>query len=115
MRVRTSFSAWSLGLILVLAAHAQTAHAQAAGLSDRMLITDPSGIPIFDFYIPEQVPGTVETSLTFDGSPGPVAPIPLAFALSLPGTSVVVLTEPANDPVDPTAIQIVMNARRNAS
>ena len=39
MRVRTSFSAWSLGLILVLAAHAQTAHAQAAGLSDRFSST----------------------------------------------------------------------------
>src|SRR5262249_5104752 len=66
-----------------------------------------TGVSIFDNSIPEggAVGGTGgETTLTYAGGPLPVSPppIPLTSALTIPGVSVLILTEPANQPPDPT-------------
>src|SRR5215471_13662858 len=81
-----AFRALSASLVasaLALAVHTHVAN--AATLSDRMVITDPTGAPIFDQSIPE-VPTAVETSLTFAGGPAPVSPppIPITSAITIP-------------------------------
>jgi hypothetical protein len=90
-----------LTLALVLAGHVRAAHA-ANVPSDRMVINDSTGTAIFDNSIPEDPAG--ETTLTWAGGPTPVnpPPIPLTSVLTIPGVSVLILSEPANQPPDPT-------------
>src|ERR1043165_6710447 len=68
-------------------------------LSDRMLITDPTGLPIFDNVIFEGAAAPIEPPLTFAGPPFPVPPpIPPIAAIGIPGVSIVVLAEPPGPP-----------------
>jgi hypothetical protein len=76
----------------------------AAAASDQLLITDSAGVVMFDNSIPEGgAAGSVEPTLTFAGGPAPVPPpIPLASAITIPGINIVLLMEPATEPLDPT-------------
>jgi hypothetical protein len=88
-------------LALAVAGRVDVARA-ASGPSDRLLISDPTGLPIFDNSLPETATAP-ETSLTFAGGPTPVSPppIPISSAITIPGVSIVVLTEPAGTTSDP--------------
>jgi hypothetical protein len=80
---------------------AQIAGAQVSTLSDRMVISDPSGAVVFDNTIPE-IATAGELPLVFGGGPGPVAPaISPGVAVTIPGVSVVLLLEPAGEPIEP--------------
>lgn len=100
-----SFSFVAIALALVV--HANLA--KAATLSDRLLISDSTGLPIFDNSIPE-APTAGETSLTFNGGPTPVSPppIPISSAITIPGVSLVVLSEPAGETPDPGQPPLVL-------
>jgi hypothetical protein len=102
MRARETVLFCTLSLVAAFTVH--VGYAKAA--SDRMLITGSGGAPVlFDNSIPEgsAPPANPETSLTFSGGPAP-APLPpgLPGIIGSPGVSVVVLTEPASEPPDPT-------------
>jgi PEP-CTERM motif-containing protein len=93
---------------LVIAGHAGAARA-ASTLSDRLLITDTAGgATIFDQSIPEDA--AAEPTLTFAGGPAPVSPppIPIASAIGIPGVAILILTEPAGEPPDPTEPPLVL-------
>lgn len=98
-----------LALALAIAGHAGSAKA-ADVPSDRMLVTDTAGTPIFDNSIPETA-AAGETTLTYAGGPTPVTPppIPLTSALTIPGVAVLILTEPASEPPDPTEPPIILS------
>ncbi|HVU90482.1 MAG TPA: PEP-CTERM sorting domain-containing protein [Pirellulales bacterium] len=98
----------TLGAVVVsiyFVAFGGNAYGQDALPSDELLITD-LGVPIFDQLIAESGPGAVENSLTW--SPGAVAPLPPVAAATVPGASIVILTEPANEPLDPGEIPITI-------
>jgi hypothetical protein len=102
MRARRVVLFGSLGLLAAFTVHVESANAA----SDRMLILSTSGGVLFDNSIPEGSvlpPVNPETSLTFNGGPAP-APLPpgLLGIIGTPGVNVVVLTEPAIEPPDPT-------------
>src|SRR5579872_1418825 len=85
-----------------------TAGAQSNSLSDRMLISIPGAV-VFDNSIPELVTAG-EPPLVFGGGPAPVSPaIPPGVAITTPGVSLVLLTEPAGEPVDPGEVPIVIS------
>jgi hypothetical protein len=98
-----------VSLALVTAGHAGVARA-ASTLSDRLLITDTAGgAPIFDQSIPEGA-AAGEPTLTFAGGPAPVSPppIPIASAITIPGVAILVLTEAAGTPPDPTEPPLIL-------
>ncbi len=98
----------TLGAVVVsiyFVAVGSNAYGQNAVPSDELLITD-LGVPIFDQLIAEPGPGAVETSLTW--APAAVAPLPPLVAATVPGASIVILTEPANEPLDPGEIPITI-------
>src|SRR5262249_42064557 len=64
-----------LALALAIAGHVSAAKA-AEILSDRMLVTDSAGVPIFDNSIPETA-AAGEPTLTYAGGPLPVTPPPI--------------------------------------
>jgi hypothetical protein len=98
MRTVTSLSL-AAGIVMLT----QVAGAQVAQTSDRMVITTIGAAPvvIFDHSIPE--PPTVgETTLVFDGTATPGTPaIAPPAAVTMVGTKVVFLTEPAGSVPDP--------------
>jgi hypothetical protein len=95
-----------VGCFVLAFAVIRTAHAASID-SDQLLITNAA--PIFDNTIPEGAAGSAEPTLTFDGGPVPVpAPIPPAQAITLPGVNIIVLTEPASEPPDPTEPPILI-------
>ena len=105
MDTHKSFYAWTMCLALVFAAHIESANAA----SDRMLITGTGGAVVFDNSVPEGLPAGGETSLTFTGGPANVPPpVPPLSLIGTPGVSVVVLTEPASEPPDPTEPPLVI-------
>jgi hypothetical protein len=81
----------------------------AGAASDRLVITDPSGVSIFDNSISE-VPATgAESSLTFAGGPAPVPPpIPISSAITIPGIGIVVLSEPPGTAPEPGETPLVL-------
>lgn len=99
----------TLGALLVsiyfTTAAASVAFGQSTQFSDELLITD-IGVPIYDQIIAEPGPGAVENSLTW--SLPAVAPLPPVVAATVPGASIVILTEPANEPLDPGEIPITI-------
>jgi hypothetical protein len=105
MKTISTLGALVVSIYLATAA-ASNAFGQSTQLSDELLITD-IGVPIFDQIIAEPGPGAVESSLTW--SPGAVAaPLPPVVAATVPGASIVILTEPANEPLDPGEIPITI-------
>jgi hypothetical protein len=88
-------------LVLLAAFTVPVGSAKAA--SDQMLITGTGGAVLFNNSIPEGSTANPETSLTFTGGPA-AAPLPpgLPGIIGTPGVNVVVLTEPASEPPDPT-------------
>jgi len=92
-RRRFGFFLVSTGILLVVQSNAARAD------SDRMVILNSSGAPIFDNSLPEFTATAPEPTLTFTGGSAPApAPVPPATAVTLPGASIVVLTEPAGEP-----------------
>ena len=89
---------------LIVLATPNRALAQALPPSDQLLITD-LGVPIYNQQIFETA-AAPETSLTWSPGTAPLAPI---NAAAVPGASIVLLTEPANEVPDPgeTIISIV--------
>ncbi|HME70398.1 MAG TPA: PEP-CTERM sorting domain-containing protein [Myxococcota bacterium] len=105
MHAREVFRFCTLTLVAALTAHVETANAD----SDQMVITGGEGGPNFDNSIAEPAATGAEATLTFGGGPAPVPPpIPPASAITLPGASVVVLTEPAGIPPEPGETPIVI-------
>jgi hypothetical protein len=106
MRAREFVLFCTLSLLAAFTVHVGSAYAA----SDRMLILSTSGGVLFDNSMPEGS-GTPnpETSLTFTGGPAP-APLPpgLPGIIGIPGVNVVVLTEPASEPPDPTEPPIII-------
>jgi hypothetical protein len=78
--------------------------------SDEMVISLPGIPPLFDNLLIEPPPTGVEIPLTFAGGPANVVPppAPLAAVIGLPGTSVVVLTEPVGTVPDPGEVPIII-------
>jgi hypothetical protein len=72
-----------------------------------MVISVPGAV-VFDNSIPEVVTAG-EPPLVFGGGPAPVAPaVPPATAITFPGVSLVLLTEPAGEPLDPGETPIII-------
>ena len=98
MHASRALSVSILSLALALTGLIGTARAA----SDRMVITDSAGVAIFDNSIVEAPATGAETSLTFAGGPASVPPpIPISSAITIPGVSIVVLTEPAGTAAEP--------------
>jgi len=84
-----------------------SARSQTNTLSDRMLITGPNGVPIFDQILPETTTGP-EPTLGFGGGAAPVA-VPAGLpgvAVTLPGVNVVLLSETVVDPLEPVVTYV---------
>jgi hypothetical protein len=108
MRSSRVLSVSVLAFAILVAQGARLASAAAVD-SDRLLITDTAGVVIFDNSIPEAAAGALEPTLTFAGGPAPVPPpIPLASAITIPGINILLLTEPAGEPIDPTEPPILL-------
>jgi len=96
----------ALTLVITVAGFGTATHAAPNLLSDRMVVTSPAGVTIYDNSMPETPsPTAPESSLTFAGGPANVAPpIPIPTAITIPGVSIVVLTEAAPDPTEPPLV-----------
>lgn len=107
MHARKSFYSWIACFVFVFAAHVGTANAA----SDRMVITGSGGVVLFDNSMPETSTAGPETSLTFTGGPANVVPppVPPLSVIGAGGVSVIVLTEPASEPPDPTEPPIIIS------
>ena len=91
-------------LVITVAGFGVAAHAAPNPLSDRLLVTDPAGVTIYDNSMPETATAG-ETTLTFAGGPANVPPpIPIATAVTIPGVAILVLTEAAPDPTEPPLV-----------
>lgn len=101
--------AWFTLSALIVVATVERANA-AVIISDEFRILNSAGAPIFDSIIQEPnqtIPP--EAALTFAGGPDSVPPpIPLIDAIRLPGTSVLVLTEPPGEPLEPGETPIII-------
>ena len=112
MRARGFLRFSVLTLVAVLTAHAATANAapnQEIFLSDSMIVKSANGTVLFDNFTADALG---ETTLTFTpGNPNNVLPPPLppATAITVPGANVIVLTEPAGEPPDPTEPPVTIN------
>ncbi len=93
--------------VLVLAMHVQSAGAQSAPLSDRMVVLTPAGNVLFDRTLFD-VATAGESTLIFGGTPVPVVPppIPPQVLVTLPGVRTVALTEPL--PLEPGETPVVV-------
>jgi hypothetical protein len=84
MSTRRRFVLFTLSLVLVFATRVESARA----LSDRLLVTDATGVVLFDGSVDDTAGGGTELSLAFGA---PVDP----FATT---NTIVVMTEPAGEP-----------------
>jgi hypothetical protein len=119
VKTTTRFSCRMLGVAaaassLIVLATGSALIAAPLPLSDELLISVPGAAPIFDAVIAETAgPGTESSALFAPGTGlGPLIPpgglAGLIPAGGVPGTTFVILTEPAGEPVDPTALPPVM-------
>jgi len=114
MRARDFLRLSALTVGAVLIAHAQTANAapnQPILNSDAMVVLSPNGTVLFNNFTQDL---TGETTLTFTpGNPNNVLPPPLppGTAITVPGANVIVLTEPAGEPPDPTEPPVTISGR----